>query len=1370
MDTFVRKSESEERSTVSGVARKWRASDRAEETEILFTQLIEELRSTSAPRCEQALHTFAQNEIPIPRTAEAITLTLPTLPTSALPAAAACVLSLCARNSNDFDAHQLLNRMGALREEFVPLLYQEALSRKKVDVVRSILSICMRSQSICYKQCRASVVLDIVQCPLPFLSSDIVPFLIREELPRFCIHTDSDAWFVAQLIGGLLRAYKIPSADVTTLTAVLSEALLSLSLCGKSVAQILTTLRLVLQRHAVQRSSAMAMILGAAMLAYPANTIRLQLIKLLALCIPHMEDSAIPFLILPLSSVVGLSCPQLQADGEQLFSVVMKRYDASLTPYSKVEFNVRCKGGVVETMKTCMDFLSCLNETGSWNTFLRSLMTSFPSGDEIQSCSFTASTLYCFLLAPTLFMRMDAAPFSRAFASTWISAFIRSLPAAFSSSLVPLGILFLHHPKLPDNADRIVGIRTALALARSHENGLRTMIRVLKPLGEDRVLQPTYIQLLANLSASHLKIRPLCLHAIRCGANSESEEVRLSSAIAINKLSLECPHTAIDSISVLSALLSAEGQNAAIISTGLEALINLCEADFIEVSTAWEVIKGNQKNDARPLVRAQVCRLLSLTAPISATLSSKDQQLRKVDASVAFEEASDEEDDTEEWLKGIIDFLWHCCNDSSSKVRSEAVRALACFAQHSTDMLQSLPKRKLADLLGSNTGDNAEPLVSALMELELTTNRKATTAIVSAIPPPYNQILQLSPSISEAFQRRSSLSMIPGLAMASLYCFMPPPPDKDPATARGLLLVQARAFRRLTMDLMTDLRHPDRNLRLCALYGWMRYGRAAAAAFISAEEAKLKAKANVEEEEEGAEVSPHLYEACQIAIKSLKDTVMEQMEVSPSAGSNALLAFAAAALAVPPVMADMLEVMLDDLFELLGKESLERWACVAAVGVCGSAFRTGQVARIGVVVDTLMSILLQESTHGTSNDEDASFFAGVSIALLLTTFNDRSAVDNSVDSACERLISFHALHDNVSEATLNGICMVLSQGSQYASKDVLIQCYSTVRSMIPSTALVQGDNRISCAPIALSAVAARCYRLDLITADALLSCCRHLANIVEESAWPDQFRAHCACGLGSMIHHAAIEVVKFPKNELCHFIRAIQGLVHMESSLLQCGGLIGIANLLGANLLCPYAQSTLAESLSTVTPPQLLMDDPVTNALLTSAGQLLLQVYMGNDTEPSLRRWAAVCAGSLSRPFSAFGHESSHGIEQLNVDSLSRTVATFVLSPAEEETLTEGQRDEEIRPGNVDKGSITPAALRQLSAALRTFSLLPSRRLPRIGWMSSLRFGMKGLYGKEAQAAAARFALAHQTVGSISHLLIGCLDVRIVAVICCDNS
>ncbi|KAI0233616.1 Focadhesin [Lamellibrachia satsuma] len=324
-----------------------------------------------------------------------------------------------------------------------------------------------------------------------------------------------------------------------------------------------------------------------------------------------------------------------------------------------------------------------------------------------------------------------------------------------------------------------------MAETATHKVAIVPVLRTFQMLGMSACLKPVVLRLVTLLwkhqdrCFPHLQNMLLEKESDLASGKSLINEGLIARAASIRDICQNRPHQhGADMLVLVSAILNeCTGEREAVaVAMALEGLRYLCEAEVVDIRTAWSVLAAKLQHDERSLVMCEVCRLFSLVPALEVTTR-----------------------EYEVFMSRAVDMLWMYTQSSDMAVASAAFQSLAKF-HPSVFTIEHLPKEFHPDLEESTgskdvdlkdvaqsriAGDVYIRLMQSLPESLIPAYTELEKALVS------HEVASVSRSI---LHTRTARTANPNKAFAAIpECIQSrydrnPPPELRPSLAIGLLL------------------------------------------------------------------------------------------------------------------------------------------------------------------------------------------------------------------------------------------------------------------------------------------------------------------------------------------------------------------------------------------------------------------------------------------------------------------------------------------------------------------------------------------------------------------------------------------------------
>ncbi|OWF34881.1 focadhesin-like isoform X2 [Mizuhopecten yessoensis] len=358
----------------------------------------------------------------------------------------------------------------------------------------------------------------------------------------------------------------------------------------------------------------------------------------------------------------------------------------------------------------------------------------------------------------------------------------------------------------------------------THKVCVGPILKTIQSFGTFPAMKGTYLQMLTDLWKIQDRCFPQLLKEIMESPKGYSLEVLLVKAKAIRDVcKLRPEQHGTDMLGPLSDILTLcpGEEEAAVSSLALEGLYFLCEAEVINILSAWSVLADSLVRDSRPAVVEKICELFSL-------VPSLEEQTA----------------DYEKFCEDAVMNLWLYTNSDDTKVCGAAFQALAMYradqfkvshlprhitedlrqqAEHLsneeerevsvdelfpqvpalcyTRLLKTLPKEVLPDyeaflaaMLAKEVADLPRGIYhSSLWRQSAATNQSKAIGSIPAF-------------ITGHYYKTKQPGLRPGLAVSTLFCYDPPlEVGRDGRPRKHYIITHGKNFQQMFKTLLQEV-------------------------------------------------------------------------------------------------------------------------------------------------------------------------------------------------------------------------------------------------------------------------------------------------------------------------------------------------------------------------------------------------------------------------------------------------------------------------------------------------------------------------------------------------------------------------------------
>ncbi|XP_071110148.1 focadhesin-like [Haliotis cracherodii] len=244
-----------------------------------------------------------------------------------------------------------------------------------------------------------------------------------------------------------------------------------------------------------------------------------------------------------------------------------------------------------------------------------------------------------------------------------------------------LPLLLYRLGREPDTEMKLT-ILEAIPQLATHKFCIAPILKTIQLMSNSPRLRAISIRLMTSLWKLQDRTFPQLLHLLTDNSPGRIvpggiDEVTLAKAAAIRDIcQLRPGQHGSDLLSPISDILNSHSgeEGSAACALVLEGLASLCEAEVINIQSAWAVLADKLTQDCRPPVVEKICDLFSLVA----SLTEKTPEF-------------------ENFQLEVVRNLWLYCHSDNSTIQGAALRALSAFSPDQF-LVSSLPAHVTEDL------------------------------------------------------------------------------------------------------------------------------------------------------------------------------------------------------------------------------------------------------------------------------------------------------------------------------------------------------------------------------------------------------------------------------------------------------------------------------------------------------------------------------------------------------------------------------------------------------------------------------------------------------------------------------------------------
>lgn len=923
-----------------------------------------------------------------------------------------------------------------------------------------------------------------------------------------------------------------------------------------------------------------------------------------------------------------------------------------------------------------------------------------------------------------------------------------------------IGLLpfLLYHSEKERNSEIQFEIFKVISSLACNIQMLSPIYKALSPLLINKKLIPFIVRLLCRIwkkqDRSFRQFQKILLSFFNFNNTSNQDDIsiQISICLCIRDICKERPIRGKEFINQISEMINFD-QNEIIKSLGIQCIYLLCISDCIDFKTAWNIIKQKLQNDNRSIIQESKIKLLECTFDFFDLENNEEESL------FYYHE------------------IWNGISSSFSNIRNSAYQILYLFYEKFPDLILHFHNQNKDEFLNVIIDYDCNSLYSMRLgkfilnneinlsrrKIEIGNPSSSSSIMGNSSNHFYNHLLKLSDFIENSYIESKRPAVRSGLAGGNLWCFSPSFVKKSSGnTILGELKVKIRNYELRCNELIQEVFMSTWITRTMGFFAWIRFSYNYFKLLIEYEKEKIKQQQEQQQQNDknkSSSSTPTTTIDYEKQIMNSFITLIKQKRIlNPAASENSIMALCGFTLALPLSRYDLIEENINFIITLLlcdeNQLSLdhqtnerEQFACIISISCLISLIPLSDYQKIKEIYE---KIKIFYENH--KNNEWFLFacplsfgFIGYSLLQKITNFMHNLDISKKylqiIEEIRENLLyKFSLFSSSSSSKEILGISLGLSFFvSSYSNSKNLKSLYEIFNNYFENEKQETKSMFLSGICITFSSILLRCYRLNIINNEIIMNVIGKYQNL----AFPTLISSHgnigaCIC-FGSLIHGSILYgLSNYSKNQIENLIIFYLNQIKNEkfSDTLKESYLIGLSNLIGANLLIPldgnlsfiesteYLQSALNQFDSFTFSSSKFIED-------------LKNLFENSNNSPRLNIFTAWVLGSLSRPLPPsrnFSSSSTLSILQKLPDG--NLLKSLLIKLHENLIKTETQK-----------------IANENCKIFECLCEVPSRKLPLIDWSPLLQPLVKSDHSLQVRIWTFKFAFSNCSNSSISHFL-----------------